>query len=223
MQSCTGVCSSNCPDQHNTTTVVQPFMLVVEVPCALIRSEEKQQYTSHHLPLCCLGTSRKDSAQGSTSSSHLAEHWEQQTAQCTEFTSLWPHPTTGGKGHHRESCKACYPDLPDSFHMRTRRQTEPAVVWFKIPFFSPFFLPSLKETVLYTANAHLLGNAGEATGLQGFKQWQESSSGNPTEASQAAKATSSSESLQTKRAASLGKPKWHFNYDCLLSCPQAST
>lgn len=122
-------------------TVVQPFTLAVQVPCALIRSEEKQQYTSHHLPHRCLGTSRKDSAQGSTSSPHLGEHWEQQTAQCTEFTSLWPHPTTGRKGHHRESCKACYPDLPDSFHMRTRRQTEPAVVWFKIPFFSPFFSP----------------------------------------------------------------------------------
>lgn len=80
----------------------------------------------------------------------------------------------------------CYPDLPDSFHTRTRgHQIEPAVVRFKT-FIYPFFLtPSLQKVVLCTANAHLLENAEEATGLQGFKQRHERSmEENPTEVSQ---------------------------------------
>lgn len=66
--------------------------------------------------------------------------------------------------------------------------------------------------------------AGEATGLHGSKQRQErSTEENPTEISHAAETTSSSGSPGTKRAESLGKSKWHFNYDCLFYCPQVST
>lgn len=78
--------------------------------------------------------------------------------------------------------------------------------------------------VLYTANAHLLEDPGEATSLQAFKQRQErSTEENPAEVSQAAETTSSSGSPRTKRAESLGKGKWHFYYDCLFYCPQVST
>lgn len=150
------------------------------------------------------------------------QHWKQQYSK-QRVMHLTYSPLT--KSYHRKSCKVCYPDLPDSFHTRPRgHQIELAVVWFKTFFFFFFLSPSLEEVVLYTANAHLLEDAGEATSLQGFKQRQDrSTEENPTEVSQAAKTTSSPGSPRTKRAEGLGKGKWHLNYDCLFYCPQVST
>lgn len=119
--------------------------------------------------------------QGSTSSSHPGNSTEKSNTanwQCTSHIPLWQNHTTQRKGDHGESCKVCYPDLPDSSHSRTRgHQVELAVVWLKTSFFffSSVLPPSLKKMVRYTANAHLLADAGEASGVQGFKERQERS------------------------------------------------
>lgn len=162
---------------------------------------------------------------GSTASSHLGEHWKQQHSKQHSALNLLPFdhiPLLGGKDSTEKAARHIILIFLTLFIQESGDINRTSSSLVQNSFF-PFFPPSLKETVLYTAKAHLLGNAGEATDLQGFKQRQENSSESPTEAFQAAKATTSSKSPQTKRAASLGKPKWHFNYHCLLYCPQAST
>ena len=150
---------------------------------------------------------------------------EQYSKQCAMHFTCSPSTKPYHPEKRTPQRKRRYPDLPDSFHTRTRgHQIELAVLWFKTYFLSFFLPPSLKKVVLYTVNAHLLGDAGEATGLQGFNQRQERSSGeNPTEVSQAAEPTSSAGSPKTKSAESLGDSKWHFSDDCLFYRPQLST
>lgn len=74
------------------------------------------------------------------------------TKQCTEFTSLWPHATIRGKGHHRESHKAHYLTFLTLFIQKPGDINRTSSSLVHNSFFS-IFLPSLKE--LFTQQMHI--------------------------------------------------------------------